>query len=108
MAKLEQNLEISKKILNINYLNTELLRIMKSQNSSVFLSQLSNCYEKYSENESDLFSCIMNSACPKEIDSLKKCKKKHSKNIDLCAPTLISLDKCLKNNNNSILYSLTR
>lgn len=108
MAKLEQNLEISKKILNINYLNTDLLRIMKSQNASVFLSQLSDCYEKNSENESDLFSCIMNSACPEEIKSLKKCKKKHSKNLDLCAPILISIDNCLRNNNNRILYCLTR
>jgi hypothetical protein len=108
MAKLEQNLDISKKILNINYTNTELLRIMKNEPVSIYLTQLTNCYEKHSENDSDLFSCIMNSACPQEIKNLKKCKKKNSKNLELCAPILMNIDDCLKKRNNSILYTLTK
>lgn len=108
MSRLEQNLEISKNILNINYTNTELLRIMKSENVSVYLSQLTNCYEKHSENDSDLFSCIMNSACPKEVKMLRKCRKINAKHLELCAPSLMDLDACLKNNNNAILYTLTK
>lgn len=108
MARLEQNLEISKKILNINYTNTELLRILKKESVSTYLTQLTNCYEKKFENDSDLFSCIMNSACSQEIKSLKKCKKNNSKNIELCAPILMQIDDCLKKHNNSILYTLSK
>ena len=108
MAKLEQNLEISKNILNINFTNTELLRIMKSKQVSVYLSHITNCYEKYSNNDSDLFSCIMNSACPKEVESLKKCRKINSKSLELCAPILIHIEACLKRNNNSLIFTLTK
>jgi hypothetical protein len=108
MAKLEHNLEISRNILNINFTNTELLKIMKSQQVSIYLSHLTNCYEKYPENDSDLFSCIMNSACPKEVENLKKCRKTNSNHLEICAPILMDIDACLKKNNNSILYTLTK
>lgn len=108
MARLEQNLEISKKILNINFTNTDFLRIMKKESVSTYLTQLTNCYEKHSENDSDLFSCIMNSACSQEINYLKKCKKKNSKNIELCAPILMGIDNCLKKHNNIILHTLSK
>jgi hypothetical protein len=103
MSIADNILETNKRIVGLNFTNSESLNIIKDDKVSEYMIKLSECYEKHSENDNNFFRCIIKSVCPEPTESFIKCQKENPNNIQECAPILLNLEKCMKSYSNRTL-----
>jgi hypothetical protein len=108
MSKIDNIVGLTKRILNINFTNNELIQIMSNESVSEYMNKLSTCFEKYNQDDQKFFNCAINSACPEQTESFIKCQKENKKNLSVCAPNLMHIEDCMRLNNNRILEVLNK
>ena len=97
--------QISNKIGEIDYTNSEILELNKNQPAVHFLHQINHC--QHEKDEQKYFQCLTPYICPSEITNFSKCHKENI-HILLCTPYVLKIEDCIKNNYNNILSSLEK
>ena len=108
MSIAENILEINRKIVTINFTKSESAQIIKDEKVSDYMIKLSDCYEKFSNEDSNYFKCVIKSVCPEQTESFLQCQKENQKNHQVCAPILLHLEKCMKSHSNRALEVIKR
>jgi len=103
MSKIENILEVSKKIISINYTLLEALQITKDEKVTDYITKLSNCHEKNSNDDSLFFHCTIKSICPEQTENFYYCQKENKNKISHCNSFVLALDDCMKSNSDRIL-----
>lgn len=103
MSKIESILEVSKKIVSVNYTNLESMHIMKDEKTADYVSKLSDCFEKFNNEDKQFFNCAIKSVCPEETEGFVRCQKTNQKNLTVCIPILVTLQDCMKSYSNRTL-----
>jgi hypothetical protein len=108
MSKIENLLEISKRMISINYTNLESLEILKDEKSTEYVTKLSECHEKNSQDDSVYFLCILKSLCPEQSYKFSVCQKENSNNLSICTPLVYKLDDCMRSYSDRVLQIIKK
>jgi hypothetical protein len=96
MSKIENILEVSKRMVSINFTYIEALQIMKDEKATEYINKLSECYEKNSNDDNQFLVCTIKSLCPEETEIFASCQKENKNDLMICAPIIFKLEDCMR------------
>jgi len=106
MSKIEQLIEINRKIAKLNYTNSEVLELLKNSTTINYVNKLLECDNN--KNDTDFLKCFLISSCPDELNQFQVCQQKNSSNPSVCGLRLLELEQCMKKYPNNVLSILEK
>lgn len=107
MIKIEDIINVHRKLSLVSYTNSELIDILKDENTVNFLNIIIDCEKKYPEDNSQFLSCC-SSACPTELKNFQSCIKLNNNQIGNCLADSMKFEKCMTKYSNKILLILSK
>jgi hypothetical protein len=108
MSKVENLITLNKKLVEINYSNTEVIEILRNKDTSKYMNSIQQCKEKFEEDDKKFFYCIIEKNCPAETNAFLHCQKNNKQNLALCASALISLENYMTAHSTNLLMAIEK
>jgi len=107
MSKIEQLIDINRKIAKMNYTNSEVLELLKNDSVINYVNKLFEC-ELNHKSDSEFLKCFLISSCPDELTQFQKCSQINQENPGVCSLKLLELEQCMKKYPNNVLSILSK
>lgn len=107
MLKIDDIISVHRKLSMVSYTNSELIEILKDENTVNFLNILMNCEKKFPDDNSKFLTCC-SSSCPSELKTFQNCVKVHNNDIANCLADSMTFENCITQNSNKILSILSK
>jgi hypothetical protein len=107
MKRIEDIINVHRKLTSASYTNSELIDILKDQNTLNFLNIIVECEKKYPEDNNQFLACC-SSACSSELKIFQNCIKSNNNQIGNCLADSMKFEKCMTKYSDKILSILSK
>ena len=107
MMKIDEIVSINRKLANINYTNSEIVDIIKSDDSVNLLNKVVECEKQFPDDNNQFLNCC-SSVCPTELQNFRECVKINKGQLGDCIADSMKFEKCMTGLSSRLLMILAK